>query len=597
MKTVGFDFGTTNSLISVIDKSGAINFLDDDGRPIPSAICYEGTRKIMGQEAKKRISEAGLGIHGNIIRSPKAHLGQESLHVEGLELHPIDVVADVAKNIIQQTQESRRYRNTYPGKIASAVVTIPVNMDGDRRRALRDAFKQADIQILQFVHEPLAALYGFYRNQGLSKSLRRYHKKLVLVFDWGGGTLDLTLCLPTSTMVVQIINDGTDEVGGDVFDETIMTYLITEAAKRRNVTEEIHIQPGAKARLLDSCERAKIELSEREQVNIYVANFFRGTEEEDFEYSLTQAELEEITRPLLEKGLERIRTILTAAGYSTQQMALCLATGGMANMPAIRRRLHELFGPQRVEVPKGTATLIAEGAAWIASDNARLQLAKNIELVLARNSYLPLIRAGTEMPRGGQQAGDDFHLYCADPRDGVAKFQICTPSRAGESVLPNDPRVNLENLTITVDKKAKAFQERLELEVKIDEDLILHAEARSVNENNHHLVKVHNLEFGLNFPSETIDPEPHEELPETFLDPVSAGENGSLAIRSNISDREDKSLVPGEFLYTYDPGYFDTRRNPPPIQVNEKLYYQPCSICGRRSNDPECNCSALLPRA
>ena len=166
----------------------------------------------MGQEAKKRISEAGLGIHGNIIRSPKAHLGQESLHVEGLELHPIDVVADVAKHIIQQTQENSRFKGLE--KISSAVVTIPVNMDGERRRALRDAFKQADIQILQFVHEPLAALYGFYRNQELSKSLRRYHKKLVLVFDWGGGTLDLTLCLPTSTMVVQIINDGTDEVGG-----------------------------------------------------------------------------------------------------------------------------------------------------------------------------------------------------------------------------------------------------------------------------------------------------------------------------------------------------------------------------------------------
>ena len=79
MSMVGFDFGTTNSLISIIEGDGrATHFLDERNRPIPSAAGYEGTRKILGRAAKERLSEAGLGVHGNIVRSPKKFLGRES---------------------------------------------------------------------------------------------------------------------------------------------------------------------------------------------------------------------------------------------------------------------------------------------------------------------------------------------------------------------------------------------------------------------------------------------------------------------------------------------------------------------------------------
>ena len=127
---------------------------------------------------------------------------------------------------------------------------------------------------------------------------------------------------------------------------------------------------GAQARLIDRCERAKIDLSSRPRVTIYVSSFFRDIPEEEFDYDLGQRELETIVQPLVDKGLARITRLLDDAGYSPEQVALCLATGGMSNMPAIRRRLHELFGPERVHIPDDTATLIAEGAAWIADDRA-----------------------------------------------------------------------------------------------------------------------------------------------------------------------------------------------------------------------------------
>jgi hypothetical protein len=177
----------------------------------------------------------------------------------------------------------------------------------------------------------------------------------------------------------------------------------------------------------------------------------------------------------------------------------------------------------------------------------------------------------------------------------VAKFQIWAPKRPGRSVLPGEPRTDLDNLTVKVDAKARAFRERLELDVRINDDLILEAHARSINLKDEDRREIHNLKFGLDFPTssaghgEEIDDE-HPPADDPF-------EKGTLSLRANIADRKDPSLVPGEFLYQYDPHYFDVRSNPPEYQDLERLYYEPCSICGLASNDPLCACEGLLPGA
>ncbi len=593
MKVVGFDFGTTNSLISSIQGGRAINYLDDEGLPIPSVVCYEGVSTIVGREAKERLAEAGLGVKGNVIRSPKFLLGQESVFVEGVEKNPVDIVSDVVGFVAKLAQEGRRGREL--GAVDRAVVTIPVDMQGNKRAALRDAFRSAGVSIVQFVHEPLAALYGFFRMQpDLPQTLRQYDRKLILVFDWGGGTLDLTLCQLADGMLVQVRNDGTDEVGGDAFDELLRNEMVKRVMKARGYDEAVEQYPDALSRLLHRCERAKIDLSSREKVELYVNSFFRGVDDDDLDYSLTRETLEEIVAPLLDKGLNRIRKLLESADVSAAQISACIATGGMANMPAIKSRLHEWFGAQRVHVSDRSGTLIAEGAAWIAHDQVQLHLAKNVELLLARNAHMTLVPSGTAMPTEGEVMKDEFHLYCADPRDGHAKFQIEAPIRAGKKVLPNEPRNPLSTLVVPVDAKAKPFHERLELEVRIDDNLIFHATARALNIKSIDATEMHNLEFGLLFPpssSESFDAVDAESLAGEQSKP----EAGSLVMRTNVSRVSDDYFVPGELLYTYKPGYFDRRLTPPRIQEEEKLYYDPCSLCGRASNDPLCRCGSLVP--
>jgi molecular chaperone DnaK len=104
MSVVGFDFGTTNSLISVVRGNRPINYLDDEQRPIPSVVCYEGQQKIVGREARERLAQAGLGIQGNIVRSPKVLLGRDSVFIGGTERSPVDIAADVVRHVLQEAK-------------------------------------------------------------------------------------------------------------------------------------------------------------------------------------------------------------------------------------------------------------------------------------------------------------------------------------------------------------------------------------------------------------------------------------------------------------------------------------------------------------
>jgi molecular chaperone DnaK len=589
--TVGFDFGTTNTLISYISGDRAIPVLDDDGLPFPSVVRYEGGATISGRPAKEALDSAGVGIYGNTVRSPKFLLGEESVHVGGVERSPIDIVHDVVRSAKQQALRSRTGR--FLGELSQAVVTIPVTMNGTRRAALRDAFSLSDIGITQFVHEPLAALYGYVRGQQDSAEIRRrLNKRNVLVVDWGGGTLDLTLCRIENGRVTQIRNGGSDQIGGDRFDEVIRNEVIRRFALSAGLPESAEIHPEARLRLLHDSETNKIALSDRSSVSFYRPDLFENPRA-TLEYRLTREELDEITRPLVAAGIREIENLFQSVGIGPSQVSLCLVAGGMAAMPAIRSRLYELFGPQRVEIPDNSATLVSEGAAWIAHDSQRLRLAKPIELQLARGSFLTLVRSWTEMPSEGEVKSQTFHLFCVDPSDGTAKFQLCTPTRLSSSPQVSEPRSSIGDLAVFIDDRARPFLERLELEVEINDDLVLHAFARSSEKRDAASASFFDLEFGLELPG------PFEETSggaDSHNESEQEEDLTPLSVRSNISDSENYALVPGEVLHRHNRLLFDRRNKDSnratEEQIYEYLYYQPCAVCGRSSSDSRCRCGS-----
>lgn len=586
MRVVGFDFGTTNSMASVVMDNKVITFLDE-GDPIPSVVSFEGGKVEVGREARKKLASAGLGVQGSTVRSPKTLLGHEELLIDGVRRDPLKIVEYVLDYVRQHVLRTGSVDDLNMDQV---VATIPVNMEGHRRALLRQAFRQAGMRVVQFVHEPLAALYGYLRQSAQGPDLiQRYNGKLLLVFDWGGGTLDLTLCRVLDGLLVQVANDGTDEVGGDVFDEELRNEVERRSRTELGYGEDVEVLPEARKRLLHQCEEVKVALSSRSNRTVFINSYYRHDSQYDLEVNLSRDDLDSIVGHLVKKGVSRIERLLEREGFSTASVELCLATGGMVNMPLVKSRLDELFGPGRVHVSKHSAPAIAEGAAWVAHDRARLHLAKNVELVLARNSYLPLLQAGLEMPIERENRRERFDLYCVDPSDGHGKFSLVSPHRPGPKVLSNDKRRPLCNMLLKVDRRAAPFRERLNLEVNIDENLILTATAWSLNHKGQATAEVHDLEFALATPGARNKWRSSNLLGDGGQ--LAPGEQGDLLMRSNIAHREDNFLVPGEVLYRYNPFYFRVEQKPPQIQVEERLYYEPCALCKRASNDPLCRCA------
>lgn len=598
-KVIGFDFGTTNSLLSIVLNTGKIkSYMDEKDLPHPSVVCYSGDNVIAGRKAKERLDRNVMGISGDVVRSPKALLDKEAVFVAGREKHPVDIVADLIHFLKNNALEHSDDQLT---DFSRAVVTIPVGMAGKTRKSLREALLKSGMHIVKFVHEPLAALYGYFRQlPNMENELLKLNGKLVLVFDWGGGTLDLTLCKIFNGMLIQVQNLGDNEVGGDRIDDALLHFVLDKHREQHNLSELPPAQPNAEAKLLKECEDTKIQLSKRGSYPVSVPDYFSTksiNDSSDIDVLITRKDLEQISQGVINRGIGCIKQLRESANVDERLISLCLATGGMIKTPAIEQKLQEIFGLSRLVIAENGDRIISEGAAWIAHDDADLVLAKAVEIREARDSYFPIFKQGRKLPEEGRVIKEDTFFYSVDPTDGFAKFQICCAESAGK-IMAADSRRTYDNLTVKIDKKAKPFSERLSVNSTIDDNLILRVEAKSVlNHIEKDAVEIHDLEFCISFPNAFQSKTENEELKK----------NGNfskcaITIRSNVlqdrvfhsnwheNEKIKNKYVPGEVLYQHNPEYFNVFNNPPEIQVNERLYYQPCAICKRRINDPNCRC-------
>ena len=503
MAVFGLDFGTTNSLVAYVEDNKAQALLDRHHLPHPSVVWYHGTECVVGRDAKEQLSERSVGVVGDIVRSPKRYLGTgESIHVAGRSFRSAEVVAE----ILGYLRRDALSRGLVGREFGRAVLTIPIHLTGQGRQELREAASAANIRVNQFVHEPLAALYGHLRPQpDFHRQLAALRDQVVLVFDWGGGTLDLTLCRFERGAVVQIQNLGNDLVGGDRFDERLVNYVKEKHAAAHGLKSWPGENEGARARLLEECELAKIDLSTRTKYTIFVRNCLRVEgPARDLHVEITRDELVAHTRDLVQDGAKTVDRLLTAAGQKDPAVAFCLASGGMVCMPYVREQLQQRFGLSRVRFAEHGDRIIAQGAAWIGYDQHRLCLAKPFEILDADNTYIPIIHAGQTLPGEGQEMQVPINFYCIDPRDGVAKLQFARPKQPTR-MQPPDPRQVYTTLTLQVDPRAAPLVERLAVNLTIDENLVVDVSAESTACGNKVEATIHDLEFALKL-EKTVKP-------------------------------------------------------------------------------------------
>lgn len=493
----GLDLGTTNSLAAVhyVGEPEARPFLDR-GRPHPSVVRYHGSTVVVGRDARDQLDSPQVGVIGDFVRSPKRYLGTGSdIHVGGVARDPSEVVADVLRHVRRHAEEEL----AGAAQFGNVVATVPVSMDGRGRRAYRRAAQLAGFDVHQFVHEPLAALYGYLRRgTDYRRRMAELEGRTALVFDWGGGTLDLTLCRVAGGSLIQIHNVGDPDVGGDRFDERLMRLVEERHRTKHGLGAEPVLIPGSRAKLNAACEQAKIRLSRAPTAEILVAHYANDDgPARVLEDRLTREDVDTCSRDLVDRGLRAIDELLNHVGVPAEAIELCLATGGMVQMPAIRSRLIERFGgPGRVPLLEHGDRIIAEGAAWIASDGQPLTLAKPFEVLHADTTYVPLLEADSELPTIGNTLATSFSMYCVDPRDGFARFLFARPA-APDRRSTGDGRDPYAVVVVAVDPTAQPLLERLGLKLTIDDDLIAHVDVDSSLVQDQRRIELHDLEFGL----------------------------------------------------------------------------------------------------
>ncbi len=350
-KTIGIDLGTTNSVVAVMEGGTAKVITSKEGRnTIPSVVDPE--KRIVGDVAKRQLitkpKEVIFSVKrlmGRTFKDPVVKEVQKWLPyelVEGKEgrvevkindksYSPVEISAMILKKAKEDAED-------YLGeKVEKAVVTVPAYFDDAQRQATKQAGDIAGLEVVRVVNEPTAS--------ALAYGMENKQAHTIAVYDFGGGTFDITILeLGDGVFEVKSTN-GDTHLGGDDFDQTIITHLVEEFKKAEGV--DLAQDAQALQRLKEAAEKAKIELSSSLEapINLPFITQKDGTPLH-FEITLTRAKLESITEDLIKRSFKPVEACLKDAKLTTKDIDEVILVGGMTRMPKMREAVKEFFGKE-----------------------------------------------------------------------------------------------------------------------------------------------------------------------------------------------------------------------------------------------------------
>jgi len=353
-KIIGIDLGTTNSAVAVME-SGEAKIINtaEGGRTCPSIVAEtkKGDR-LVGQLAKRQ----AVTNPENTVFSVKRFIGRDFDDKEvqaDLKKMPYKTkkASDGSVKIVIQDKEYSSQEisaailgklktdaETFLGeKITDAVITVPAYFNDSQRQATKDAGEIAGLTVKRIINEPTAAALAY----GLDKK----KSEKIAVYDFGGGTFDITI-LELGDGVFEVLStNGDTHLGGDDVDQTIMDYIIDEFKKDQGI--DLHGDKASIQRVKEAAEKAKIELSTTTESDInlpFVTADASGPKH--LQMTLTRAKLEQLTGPFVERSLKPCETVLKDAKLKTTDIDEVILVGGMTRMPAVREAVKKFFGKE-----------------------------------------------------------------------------------------------------------------------------------------------------------------------------------------------------------------------------------------------------------
>jgi len=351
-KVIGIDLGTTNSVVAVMEGGQPTVIVNQEGaRTTPSVVAFtKDSERPVGQVAKRQavtnpentvfsikrfmgrkfdeVTSEASRVPYKVVRADN---GDAWVNARDRKYSPPEVSAMILQKLKQAAED-------YLGeKVADAVITVPAYFNDSQRQATKDAGKIAGLNVLRIINEPTAAALAY----GLDKK----KDETIAVYDFGGGTFDISV-LEVGEGVVEVkATNGDTHLGGDDLDDRIIEWLVSEFKKAEGI--DLSKDRMALQRLKESAEKAKIELSSAMETEINLPFVTAdATGPKHMQVKLTRAKLEQLVADLLQRTMAPVKQALADAGVEPSKIDEVVLVGGSTRMPKVQQMVREFFGKE-----------------------------------------------------------------------------------------------------------------------------------------------------------------------------------------------------------------------------------------------------------
>ena len=350
-KIIGIDLGTTNSVVAVMQAGQPTVIANQEGgRTTPSVVAFTKTdERLAGQAAKRQ----AITNPENTVFSIKRFMGRRAEEVTeetGMVPYEITSAGELIKVKIGDKQyppqeisaailgKLKEAAESYLGeKVTKAVITVPAYFNDSQRQATKDAGKIAGLEVLRIINEPTAAAlaYGLDKEKG----------ETIAVYDFGGGTFDISILEVGEGIVEVKATNGDTHLGGDNIDHMLIEWIVGEFKKEQGI--ELAGDKMALQRLKEAAEKAKMDLSTLLETDInlpFITADASGPKH--LQLKLTRARLEQMMEPILRRTMEPCKRALADAGLSPNQIDEIIVVGGSTRIPRVQQMVKDLFGKE-----------------------------------------------------------------------------------------------------------------------------------------------------------------------------------------------------------------------------------------------------------
>lgn len=346
MSAIGIDLGTTNSCVAVVEGGNPEVITNaEGGRTTPSIVAFsKDGERIVGLAAERQAATNP----GRTISSVKRRMGTDwRIGIDGREFSAQEISAMILRKL---RKDAEKHLNQ---DVVDAVITVPAYFNDMQRNATKDAGTIAGLNVLRIINEPTAAALAFGLDHG--------DPQIVMVYDLGGGTFDVSIIEIGNDVIEVLSTAGNNHLGGDDFDNRLADHLAETFARRTG--KDVKRDQVAMQRIREAAEQAKRELSTMEStmVNLpFLAQDSSGPLH--LEETITRAEFNRMTADLVESTTAPVQQALNDAGIAASELGRVLLVGGSTRIPAVQAHVEKLTG-KKPDSSINPDECVAQGAA------------------------------------------------------------------------------------------------------------------------------------------------------------------------------------------------------------------------------------------